>query len=200
MRLYLIRHGLTHSNLKGLLDTGAPGADLTDLGQQQAAALAERLAGEPIEALYVSNLVRTHQTAAPLAAALGLEPVQREGLREVRAGDLEMAGDETSTTRYLSTVTSWCQGDHTPQLPGGERASDVLARFDAVVQELRDDGHRTAAIVSHGAMIRTWASNRATNLPDGFAGTHVLKNTEAAVLEEEDGGWVLRLWAQITVG
>lgn len=45
MRLLLIRHGQTPSNLKHLLDTAAPGPGLTPLGQDQAAALPQALAG-----------------------------------------------------------------------------------------------------------------------------------------------------------
>lgn len=90
MRLYLIRHGQTPSNVQRLLDTGEPGPGLTELGRQQAEALPEALAGAGIEALYASSLVRTQLTARPLADALGLEPAIRPGLREIGAGDLEM--------------------------------------------------------------------------------------------------------------
>jgi phosphohistidine phosphatase SixA len=49
--------------------------DLVPAGQYRAARLADRLAGEPIRAIYVSTYRRTHQTAAPLAARLGLAPI-----------------------------------------------------------------------------------------------------------------------------
>ena len=48
MRLYLARHGQTLSNIGRALDTAYPGAELTDLGQEQAARLAARLASEPL--------------------------------------------------------------------------------------------------------------------------------------------------------
>lgn len=65
MRLLLVRHGQTPSNVEFLLDTAVPGPGLTALGERQAAALPEALADEDIEALYVSTLVRTQLTAAP---------------------------------------------------------------------------------------------------------------------------------------
>ncbi len=71
MRLLLIRHGQTHSNVSGSLDTARPGADLTDLGREQAELLVERLKDEPVDALHASTLVRTQQTIAPLARARG---------------------------------------------------------------------------------------------------------------------------------
>ena len=58
MRLILIRHGQTTSNVDGLLDTAEPGAGLTSLGFVQAAALPDALGGESIELLYASTLVR----------------------------------------------------------------------------------------------------------------------------------------------
>ena len=66
MRLILVRHGQTSANVAVLLDTAHPGADLTDLGRAQAAALPTTFDGVPIDALYASTLVRAQQTAAPL--------------------------------------------------------------------------------------------------------------------------------------
>ena len=51
MKLLLIRHGQTPSNVRGLLDTGAPGAELTKLGHEQARALPKALDGEPIDSI-----------------------------------------------------------------------------------------------------------------------------------------------------
>jgi len=56
VRLILIRHGQTQSNVDHLLDTGHPGAPLTEEGLEQAATLVDRLASEPIEAVYSSDL------------------------------------------------------------------------------------------------------------------------------------------------
>jgi len=50
----------------------------------------------PIEAIYASTLVSTQQTAAPLAAAHGLDVRVRAGLREVSAGELEMRFDDVA--------------------------------------------------------------------------------------------------------
>ena len=55
MRLILIRHGQTSSNVADLLDTGEPGADLTELGREQAAVLPQSLAGEEVDAVYAQT-------------------------------------------------------------------------------------------------------------------------------------------------
>src|SRR5687768_12799172 len=90
LRLLLMRHGQTHANVPGELDTAHPGLDLTELGRAQAVAAAKALADEHLGAISVSSRVRTHQPAAPTAEDRGLTPTQLDGLEEIAAGDFEM--------------------------------------------------------------------------------------------------------------
>ncbi|MFE3163950.1 histidine phosphatase family protein [Streptomyces sp. NPDC059224] len=184
MRLLLIRHGQTPTNVDFLLDTAVPGPGLTTLGRQQAAALPEALADEDIEALYVSTLTRTQLTAAPLAAARGLVPLVRDGVREVSAGDLELLpGHSERGQEYMRTVFAWAAGDTALRMPGGETGSETLARYDAVIAEAAASGAGTVAVVSHGAAIRLWAAARADNVDVAFAAARPLGNTGVVVLE-----------------
>lgn len=202
MRLLLVRHGQTPSNVGHHLDTAEPGAELTELGRAQAAAIPAALDREEVRAIYVSTLVRTQQTAAPLATALGLEPVVRDGIREIAAGDLEMRNDETSIRAYIDQVFGW-ESDLEERMPGGESGAEVLARFDGVVREAHaqvgDTG--TALIVSHGAMIRMWAASRASNIDLAYASDTALANTAMVALETDaTGGWVVDCWTQAALG
>ena len=195
MRLILVRHGQTRSNVAGLLDTDEPGAGLTGVGLKQAAALPAMLRDESIEVLYASTLVRTQQTAAPLASLLGLEVRVREGLREVRAGHLEMRGDELSVQVYLDTAFAWSSGDVHVRMPGAESGAEVFARYDAVVEEIAGSGAATAVIVSHGSVIRTWAAARASNVTADFAARNTLANTGGVLLEgSPHDGWHALGW------
>ncbi|MFH5821573.1 histidine phosphatase family protein [Georgenia sp. AZ-5] len=194
MRLILVRHGQTSSNVAGLLDTGAPGAELTALGHQQAAALPDALAGHDIGALWVSTLVRTQQTAAPLAAARGLDVVVRDGIREVRAGAYEMRGDDEAVRGYLETVFAWPDGGLHTRMPGGENGVEFLGRYDEVVAEIAASGVRTAVLVSHGAAIRAWVAARTENVPVEFAARNPLSNTGAVVLDGDVTGWHAVTW------
>ncbi|MEU6598270.1 histidine phosphatase family protein [Streptomyces flaveolus] len=196
MRLLLVRHGQTPSNLNHLLDTAVPGPGLTPLGEAQAAALPEALAGEDIEALYASTLVRTQLTAAPLAAARGLEVIVRDGIRELSAGDLEMLpGHTPEGERYLRTVFAWAAGDTALRMPGGESGEEALARYDAVVAEAAASGAGSVAMVSHGAAIRVWTAARADNVDVTFAATHPLENTGVIILEgSPTDGWKALSW------
>jgi broad specificity phosphatase PhoE len=197
MRLILIRHGQTTANVDFRLDTAIPGADLTDLGRRQAAALPEALADEDIEALYASTLTRTQQTAAPLAAARGLDVRVRDGIRELTAGDLEMLpGDTEPGHEYMRIVFAWAAGDTELRMPGGESGTEALARYDGVIAEAADSGARTVAMVSHGAAIRMWTSARAGNVDVDFADARPLDNTGIVILEGSPAdGWKALSWA-----
>lgn len=197
MRLVLIRHGQTPSNVRGLLDTVPPGPGLTDLGLEQAAAVPETVAGEPVEAIYASTAIRAQLTAAPLAAARGLQVHVRAGLREIAAGDWEMLGDDESVHGYLQLIGSWMAGRLDERSPGagGESGREVLRRFDGVIREIVATGVGGAAVVAHGAVNRLWASLRAQNLNDEFGATHALHNTGIVVLSGDlQQGWTARSW------
>ncbi|MFD3982283.1 histidine phosphatase family protein [Streptomyces sp. NBUL23] len=201
MRLLLIRHGQTPSNLGHFLDTALPGPGLTDLGVRQASALPRALAGEDIASLYASTLTRTQLTAAPLAAERGIDVRVRDGIRELSAGDLEMRADEDAVRQYLTTAFGWSAGDIARRMPGGENGTEALARFDAVVAEAAGAGERsTVALVSHGAAIRVWTAARARNVTVGFAAEHRLENTGVVVVEGSPAsGWTALSWAGTVV-
>lgn len=188
MRLILVRHGRTSSNVGFLLDTGVPGADLDETGHHQARTLVERLAEHPIEAIYASNLVRTQQTAAPLAAALGLSVEVLPGLREISAGDDELA---TDATRYIGTLMSWHAGEVHARIPGGESALEFMARFDEAIAEVAANAYRTAMVVSHGAALRVWSVSRVRGFGEALGSGH-LANTGVIVIDgSAQEGWQL---------
>ncbi|MFE9675031.1 histidine phosphatase family protein [Streptomyces sp. NPDC006259] len=201
MRLLLVRHGETPTNVARLLDTAVPGPGLTALGERQAAALPEALADEDIDALYASTLVRTRLTAAPLAAARGLDVLVRDGIREISAGDLELLpGESREGERYMRTVFAWAAGDLALRMPGGESGTEFLERYDAVVAEAAASGARTVALVSHGAAIRAWTVARALNVDVPFAAAHRLANTGVIVLDgSPSDGFKALTWAGATV-
>ncbi len=195
MRLILVRHGQTESNVAHALDTDEPGASLTELGRSQAEQLVEAVAEEEISAIFTSNLARTHQTAAPLLASRGLRPSQDHRIREIRAGDLEMRNDDAAMLIYLSTVARWGKGDLDLRMPGGESGHEVLERYDAAIEAARATvGDATALFVSHGAIIRTWAAVRGIHVDEPWGEGHVLRNTGRIVLDDASGEWQIEQW------
>jgi probable phosphoglycerate mutase len=207
MRLYLARHAQTLSNVTHALDTAYPGAALTGLGQEQAARLAARLAGEPLAVVAASPLLRAQQTAAALAAERDLEVLTLDGLREVDAGDLEMQTAPEAIEGYIGPLKAWAAGDLDATIPGGPSGHEFLSRFDDAVRAIaaaagaagRDDGADglAALAVSHGAAIRSWSALRCRNADSATVSSRYLANTDILVVEGSPGsGWLLDGWLE----
>lgn len=192
MRLILIRHGRTRSNVEGLLDTAFPGADLDKVGRRQAESLVNTLAEEDISGLFASDLVRTQQTAAPIASDRGLEVGVLGGLREIQAGDQEMAPEWGP---YIEVLRSWGMGRFDVARPGGDTFEGFFARFDEAVARIAEAAHETAALVSHGAALRAWTGRRVHGLTPYDTAIRVLGNTGVITLQgDPDDGWHLVGW------
>lgn len=210
MRLVLVRHGQTSSNRSGALDTSRPGAPLDAVGRAQAEELARRWEDEvaPRPCLVaVSPLLRTRQTARPLLERYGLEPLVRPGIREIRAGDLEMNADAASVVRYLGTMSRWASGDLDVRMPGAEDGHLLLRRALAVIEEVRGlalergGGDATAVVVAHGAIIRALTPNLADDVPGALVEAHPMGNARTTVLEwRETTGFHALTWNDRPVG
>ncbi|GGM19635.1 isomerase [Streptomyces fumigatiscleroticus] len=195
MRLLLVRHAETRSNQERVLDTAYPGPGLTGNGRRQAAGLAAALADTDIGALYVSPLTRALRTAAPLAAAVALQPRVRQGLSEVEAGRFEGRNDAGAIADYASVAASWVSGRTGARMPGAGTGAEFLARYDAVVAEAAGCGAGTAVLVTHGTAIRVWTACRARNVSLEFVLAHEVPNTGSVVLEGSPGsGWTALSW------
>lgn len=202
MKLLLIRHGQTPSNVIGALDTGRPGPGLTGLGQAQAAAIPDALRDERVDAIYASPLVRTQFTAAPLAADRDLEVRVVEGLEEISAGNWETHSDRDAVEGYVRTARSWLTGHLDVAIEGGESGAEFFARYDAAIDAIAS-AHPDGAVVviSHGAAIRVWAAARLQGIDLDDAAHWRLYNTGMCVLEGDPvSGWTLVSWQQEPLG
>ncbi|WP_410647161.1 histidine phosphatase family protein [Amycolatopsis sp. cmx-4-54] len=204
MKLLLVRHGQTEGNVRGALDTALPGPPLTELGREQARDLTTRLDGEPIVAVYASQAVRAQQTAAPLAAKLGLDVQVLDGVHEVAAGDLEGKTDKDSITTYMSVVRRWTLGELDPPIPGGETGAQVRARMLDAVARLRAkheqaDPDGTVVLVSHGGAIRLGGEWLAGNVTAEVANQGLIPNTGIVELVASPAGWTCLTWAEAPV-
>lgn len=202
MRLLLLRHGQTPSNVEGILDAAYPGPGLTALGHEQAAAVPAALEGEDITAIHVSRLLRTHETAAPLAAALGLNPLLTEGIEEIRAGDLQGKQDAASVEAYQGMHHRWSAGERDAGVPGGESADEFWARWNGAIARIaaQHAPDATVVVVSHGAAIRVFASV-VGGLGAASLAERPLFNTGLVALEgSPETGWSVEDWHSDPLG
>lgn len=151
-RLVLARHAVTEQT-GPLLSGRAPGVDLSDEGRRQADALAERLAGLPVAAVYASPIERTTQTAVAVAARHGLDVRPLTGVLEADYG--EWTGGKIAD---LAKTDLWKTVQRSPsraRFPGGESLAAMQARMiqtlDAVVA---DHPAELVVVVSHADPIK----------------------------------------------
>ncbi len=156
-QVLLIRHGQSQPfdpNSPFDLVDGHGDPHLTELGQYQAELVGQRLVNEPIEAIYVSSLTRTHQTAAPLASRLSIEPVVEPDLREVFLGIgeggrfREMAANDHPAAVALRTKAEW------GEVPGAETNQQLTERTVGAVRRIANaHPNQMVAAFCHGGVI-----------------------------------------------
>ncbi|WP_082695751.1 histidine phosphatase family protein [Mycobacterium sp. IS-1742] len=202
-RLVLVRHGQSHANVERRLDTRPPGESLTDLGREQARTFAGGLVRPP--GLLAHSLARrAAETAAEIAAAATVDPLEFDGLHEVQVGELENRSDDEAITEFESIYERWQRGHLHVPMPGGETGDEVLDRYVPVLTQLRlrylddDAWHDDIVVVSHGAAIRLVSAVLA-GVDGTFALDHHLANTESVVLTPvTDGRWSCVQWGTRT--
>ncbi len=155
--LYLVRHGETEYNRRGIMQGGGIDSTLNPTGREQAHALARRLASVDIDALYASTLRRATQTADILAA--GHEPLSRTYLRDLSEMDWGIfEGDAPSPERDASVdalKSAWQEEMYDRGPEGGESIRDVQARAKRALRHiLAREAGRTALVVTHGRYLR----------------------------------------------
>jgi broad specificity phosphatase PhoE len=200
VKLMLVRHGETASNLKMALDSLPPGPPLTDLGQEQANLLADVLADEPVVAVYASTAVRAQQTAAPIAERHGMAVQVVEGVQEIFCGDLEGRSDREAYGTFVETATAWAGGRLDLALPGGESGRQVVDRCVAAIARVTEGvSGGTVVLVSHGGAIRLTGQALAPNVTAGLAAGGLLPNTGKVVLESDGDGWRCTAWSGVDI-
>jgi probable phosphoglycerate mutase len=192
--LLFIRHGETDWNRQQRFQ-GHIDVPLNAAGHAQAARLGRRLADDPHDALFSSDLLRARETAAPLAAAWGQQPTLVPGLREQSFGVLEGLDVPTIQERHADLWPLWLEHRADFALPGGESLRQFHARvMDAVRQLAADAPGRRLAIVTHGGVLdMLWRT--AQRLPlDGLRACEI-PNTGLNRLRWIDGTLQVERWA-----
>ncbi len=150
--VYLARHGESDWNVERRWQ-GHADRPLTDRGREQAQALAARLAGVELDAIYASDLRRAWETAEAVAVPRGLEVVRRPELREVDVGSWSGFTRDECADRFPDAFLRWQEGGS--GWDDGESYEDMGVRIVTAVQQLaaeHPDG--SILVVSHGGPIR----------------------------------------------
>ena len=188
-----MRHGESEPAVDGrpfqLLD-GQGDPSLAPEGRAQAEMVCARLARQRIDAIYVSSLRRTAQTAQLLAETLGLEPVVDADLREVFVGQWEggllrkKMVDRDPVALRVSEEQRW------DVIPGAESAASFSRRVRHAVERIAAaHGGERVAVFTHGGTIGELLAQATGSRPFAFTGSD---NASISHLVVTPKGWTLR--------
>lgn len=191
--VYLVRHGESAPLRPGEtqpLVGGHGDPPLDPVGHEQALLVAERLARIPLGAIYVSNLQRTAQTAAPLAERTGLVPVVEPDLREVFLGEWEggiyrvRAAENHTEWRRVQAEQTW------DVIPGAELQVDLAKRVRGAIAKIAaNHPDERVAVFAHGGVIGMLAALATGGRMFAFSGSDNASITHLVVHGDK---WLLR--------
>jgi broad specificity phosphatase PhoE len=197
--LTFIRHAESEANAAEVASTTVPGPPLTPVGQEQAAALADRLSGEGFDGIYASQMVRTQQSAAPLSKELGEQVTVLPGLNEIPAGWFEGIPVADTSGTFLLGPQAWLKGDRRFGIPGSEDGDEFNGAFTNAVQKIYESGDDKPIAFSSGLAVMMWTLMNARNGKQNLLTDHPLPNTGRVVLTGNPTmGWTLISWDGIT--
>ena len=193
--LTFIRHAESQSNAAHVINTDIPGPSLTEEGQGQADQLAHQLSRNNFDGIYASDMVRTQQTAEPLAHALGKRVEILPGLGEIEAGWYNDTPTKRADLTYLVAPSDWLNGDLKDAVPGSISGTEFNDRFSAAVQKIYDSGNSRPVAFSHAESIAYWTLMNVKNPKDSLATSHQLPNLGRVVITGSPAmGWTLVDW------
>jgi len=204
--IYLVRHGATeaaHPDRPFPTHEGHGDPALAPEGVEQARRVGKRLAeehaSEPFDAVYVTSLRRTHETAAPFLEATGLEMRIEPDLREVHLGEYEggllrLKGAEGDpVVRAVYTEERW------DVIPGAENWSTFQRRCVAAVERIAAaHSGRRVVTVAHGGVIAAVLAYVARSRNFAFVSADNSSVSEIVHLSEPVDRWVLRRFNDVT--
>ncbi len=193
MRLLLVRHGETQWNTERRF-MGQDDSPLTDRGETQAMAVAERLRHEAVDLLMSSDLGRARSTALRIAHACGLDVQLDRRLRERHVGVLQGLRVEEARERFPEAFTELRQLGACLRIPGGESAEQVETRLQSFLDEMCTYSPDTTVVaVTHGAILMTFL-RMVLAIPRGTETRVAFGNTCICEFRSRQRVWELHRW------
>ena len=192
-QVVLVRHGQSIPYEEGTpfpLVDGHGDPPLSPRGHWQAERLRDRLANEPIAGIYVSSLTRTHQTAAPLARHLGIDPIVEHDLREVHLGEFEGGLFRKMSAEGHPAVLKMRETGEWGSIPGGETNEQFQSRTVGVLERLAAcHANELIVAVCHGGVIAAVLGHAMQQPARRYIGARNGSLTHVVI---HDGAWILR--------
>lgn len=170
-KIYLIRHGQTEFNKKGIVQGSAVNSSLNETGRVQAQEFYEAYKAIHFDAVYTSALNRSIESVQPFINS-GIPHFIRPGLNEISWGAMDgRVATEGEHNEYKDLLEQWKQGDIQHKKWGGESPLDVQTRQEPVMTEILNGPYETILLCMHGRAIRillSWLTGRELRNMDEF--------------------------------
>ena len=191
--LFLVRHGASADAIEGEdfeLIEGQGDPPLSDIGRAQAQLVSERLARLTFDALYVTTLRRTVETAAPFIRLTGLAPRIEPDLREIFLGEWEGGLFRQKVIDADPVAVQMLTEERWDVVPGAESTAAFSTRIRGAIERIAAS-HPGARVVafSHGAAIGEALALATGSRPFAFL---MSDNTAIARLVLTPERWILR--------
>lgn len=197
MRIHFARHGESQANQLHEISNRGLRHGLTAQGREQAAALAQRLAGRPIMHIYSSPILRAIETTVIVANRLGIDYTVTDALREYDCGVLEGRADAAAWQGWRELFDAWVvdkQWDR--RIEGGESFYDMRARFVPFVEGLLQTQPDDAEVlcIAHGGLYWMMLPVVLKNVTTELIAQHKFDYAGSIVAEARAEGLVCVAW------
>lgn len=155
MRLFLVRHGETDWNKKGIF-RGTADVPLSDTGRAQVASLGKAFFDNPIRKIYSSPLSRALDTAKAIARGHRQERIITidEGLTDIDRGKWEGLTHQQAKEKYPELYEKWLLTPQEVQFPGGNTLPHIQNQARAVIDRIQRELDGDVVVITHHVVIR----------------------------------------------
>jgi 2,3-bisphosphoglycerate-dependent phosphoglycerate mutase len=191
--LLLVRHGASAPYVDGIpfdLADGHGDPPLSAAGVAQADLVCARLAAQGVDAIYVSTLRRTAQTATPLSARLGLAARVEADLREVHLGEWEGGVFRKNVADGHPVAVAMQAEERWDVIPGAESSEALANRVRSAIERIAamHPGQRVAAF-THGGVIGQALALATGSRPFAFLGAENASISRLVIIGDR---WIVR--------
>jgi broad specificity phosphatase PhoE len=153
--IYLIRHGQTDYNKRGIVQGSGIDAELNDLGHKQALAFYQHYKSVGFQKIYTSELIRTHQSVQNFIINKTPHEIL-SGLNEISWGTKEgKLPSKSDKAFYLEIMNKWKNGETHVRIEEGESPEDVIIRQKIALEKILSNKDEELILVAmHGRALR----------------------------------------------
>ena len=153
-KIYLIRHGQTGHNHRGIIQGRYVNSKLSKKGYRQAMAFFDAYKEVPFQKVYTSTLQRTKQTIQKFLD-LGLAHAELPGLDEICWGESEgLFANGQNNKKYRDIINTWKSGNLHARLEGGENPLDVQKRQEEALNFIASQEEDLVLVCMHGRALK----------------------------------------------